>query len=102
MRALAFATLLINVVEIPIRLFSLCKNVFQQSVALYDLYGSSATLLLLLGSRTTWVTEAQVLGRFQDEEALQFRQSVQDECTMVSVAVGIAPKSPNPYSYLSL
>jgi hypothetical protein len=54
---------------------------------LFRLYGVSAPFVLLFGSRTTWITEAMVLGRFIDKDAMEFRKAVQDECTMVSVAV---------------
>lgn len=54
---------------------------------LYGLYGALGALLFFFGSRTTWSVEAQVLGRLDEDDAMQFKKSVQDECTMVSVAV---------------
>jgi hypothetical protein len=89
MRTLAAVTYAMQLIQLPSQIFLLFTQALRQSVALYDLYGPTATLLLLFGSRTTWVTEVQVLGRFENEEARQFRQSVQDECTMVSVAVRV-------------
>lgn len=56
---------------------------------LYRLYGYSSVVLLLFGSWTTWRTEAFVLGKVNDEDALSFKKSVQDECTMISVAVSL-------------
>jgi hypothetical protein len=55
---------------------------------LAKLYGYPAGVTLyLFGSRTTWRTEAYVLGKVNDDDALNFKKSVQDECTMISVAV---------------
>lgn len=54
---------------------------------LWSLYGVPGIFLFLFGSQTTWSVEAQVLGRLGEDDALQFKKSVQDECTMVSVAV---------------
>ena len=51
------------------------------------LYGLPGIVLLFFGNRTTWQIEAQVLGKRDDKEALDFKKSVQDECTMISVAV---------------
>lgn len=49
--------------------------------------GPAALLYVLFGSRTTWRSEAHVLGTVNDQIALDFKKSVQDECSMVSVAV---------------
>lgn len=54
---------------------------------LIRLYGLPGIVLLFFGSQTTWRIEAQVLGKLDDKEALEFKKSVQDECTMISVAV---------------
>lgn len=56
---------------------------------LFDLYGYPGLALFLFGSRTTW-TEAYVLGKVNDEDAMNFKKSVQDECTMISVAVSLS------------
>lgn len=56
-------------------------------VLLVHLYGLPGAFLLVFGSQTTWLTEAQVLCTMCDEDALNFKKSIQDECTMVSVAV---------------
>ncbi|KIM98299.1 hypothetical protein OIDMADRAFT_90904, partial [Oidiodendron maius Zn] len=52
-------------------------------------YGLFGIFLYLFGSRTTWRTEAHVLGTVSDDDALNFKKSVQDECTMISVAAAI-------------
>jgi len=57
------------------------------SIRLLNLYGPSGFLLYYFGSLTTWRVEAQVLGRLDDDDAMGFKKSVQDEGTMVSVAV---------------
>jgi hypothetical protein len=59
----------------------------RRPIDLFDLYGVSGIFLYLFGSRTTWRTEAHVLGTVSDDDALNFKKSVQDECTMISVAV---------------
>ncbi|TLD30016.1 hypothetical protein E2P81_ATG06669 [Venturia nashicola] len=60
-----------------------------KSFRLLTLYGPSGLLLYYFGSLVTWRVEAQVLGQLDDDEAMQFKKSVQDECTMVSVAAAI-------------
>jgi len=56
------------------------------------LYGPLGPILVFFGSRTTWRLEAQVLGssidgKLIDSHAFSFKQTVSDECTMISVAV---------------
>lgn len=58
-----------------------------RAIRLLKLYGRSGLFLFLFGSKLTWRMEAQVLGELNDEDALAFKKCVQDECTMVSVAV---------------
>ena len=58
-----------------------------RAIPLFRLYGLSGIVLLFFGSRTTWRVEAQILGKLDDKEALEFKKSVKDECTMISVAV---------------
>ncbi|OAL43353.1 hypothetical protein IQ07DRAFT_637092 [Pyrenochaeta sp. DS3sAY3a] len=53
---------------------------------LFQLYGASGLFLFVFGSRTTWRTQAYVLGKVDDDDALNFKKSVHDECTMISVA----------------
>lgn len=56
-------------------------------IALFRYYGVPGLFYYVFGSRTTWRTEAHVLGTRADEDALNFKKSVQEECTMISVAV---------------
>lgn len=42
---------------------------------------------MVVGSRTMWKVEVQVLSQVRDDDAMQFKKSVLDECNMVSVAV---------------
>jgi len=56
---------------------------------LFSLYGAPGLVLYLFGSWTTWRTEAHILGKVDDGDSLNFKKSVQDECTMISVAVSM-------------
>jgi hypothetical protein len=80
MEPLSFASGVIAFVQIY-------TQTFRRPIDLFDLYGVSGIFLYLFGSRTTWRTEAHVLGTVSDDDALNFKKSVQDECTMISVAV---------------
>lgn len=62
-----------------------------RGIRLLKLYGPSGLFLFWFGSKLTWRMEAQVLGEMADEDASAFKKCVQDECTMVSVAVSIFP-----------
>ena len=62
-------------------------QVIRRAIPLFRLYGLPGIVLLFFGSRTTWRVEAQILGKLDDKEALEFKKSVQDECNMISVAV---------------
>ncbi|TID22352.1 hypothetical protein E6O75_ATG11146 [Venturia nashicola] len=55
---------------------------------LVGLYGIPGIFLWLFGSRATWKAEVQVLSQVRDDDAMQFKKSVLDECNMVSIAVG--------------
>jgi len=64
--------------------------VIRQSLRIFsltDLYGPSGVALYAFGARTTWLVQAQVLGKLVDNDALDFKKAIQDECTMISVAV---------------
>lgn len=52
------------------------------------LYGISGFIVWWFGSKNVWRMQAQVLGGLKDEDAMAFRKSIQDECTMTAVAVG--------------
>lgn len=68
-------------------------GIFSRARLLLRWYGPSGILLLLFGRRTIWRIQAQVLGEMDDNDALNFRKSISDECTMISVAVGTADQS---------
>ena len=70
-----------------IAVVSLAFSLLRRPFDLIDLYGLSGIFLYLFGSRTTWRTEAHILWSVSDEDALNFKKSVQDECTMIFVAV---------------
>lgn len=72
-----------------------------KSIRLVILYGPSGIFLYYFGSLVTWRVEAQVLGQLDDNEAMQFKKSVQDECTMVSVAVSSIKYNAVPESFLT-
>jgi hypothetical protein len=56
-------------------------------IRLHKLYGPSGIPLLLFGSRAIWRIQAQILGQVKDDDALEFKKSVYNECTMIAVAV---------------
>lgn len=56
-------------------------------------YGQFGIFLFLFGNRTTWRIQAQVLGELSDDDALAFKSSVYNECTMIAVAVRIPLQS---------
>jgi hypothetical protein len=78
---------IIGVISTVIEITSTVIQTLRRPINLFDLYGLSGVFLYLFGSRTTWRTEAHVLGTMSDDDALNFKKSVQDECTMISVAV---------------
>ncbi|KAH7117905.1 hypothetical protein B0J11DRAFT_509599 [Dendryphion nanum] len=56
---------------------------------LFSMYGFPGILLDVFGSEMTWRLEAQILGQVQDDDASAFRDYVQSECNMISVAAAI-------------
>jgi len=58
-----------------------------RGIQLHKLYGHSGIPLLLFGSRAIWRFQAQILGQVKDDDALEFKKSVYNECTMIAVAV---------------
>jgi hypothetical protein len=88
---------------------------FMRVMQLHKWYVLSGVLLYLFGNRTTWVIQARILGQVKDDDALAFKRSVYDECTMIAVAVSrpiqvdVAPanlavcnRSPNRYHSIVL
>ncbi|KAJ6789993.1 hypothetical protein PWT90_07583 [Aphanocladium album] len=67
----------------------LVLGVIYQPFSLIRLYGASGIVYYVFGSRTTWRTQAHVLGALKDEDAQNFKKSVQEECAMISVAAAI-------------
>ena len=56
---------------------------------LFRWYGPSGIALWLFGNHTIWRIQAQILGEVKDEDALAFKKSVYNECTMISIAVSL-------------
>lgn len=63
------------------------RQTIRRPFDLFKLYGLPGIVLFFFASRTVWRTEAHVLGSMLDDDANNFKKSVQDECTMISVAV---------------
>lgn len=58
-----------------------------RGIRLWDLYGPSGIILNSFGSQAVWRIQAEIIGGMDDEAAMSFKKSAQDECTMISVAV---------------
>ena len=65
------------------------------SISYLKLYGISGILVEIFGNNDVWRMQAQVLGSLNDDDALTFRQSIQNECNMEAVAVGAWEPSSN-------
>ena len=68
------------------------------SVDFFDfglIYGVSGVAIVCFASGNIWRLEVQILGRLSDEEAMEFRKSVENESTMVSIAVSIPTRKPS-------
>lgn len=59
----------------------------RRAVLLVGIYGSPGIFLFLFGNRSTWRLEAQIIGKLQDADATSFKDAVQGQCSMISVAV---------------
>jgi hypothetical protein len=81
----------LNVVALGVALdvADLYARKFVRGFQLCKWYGPSGIALFLFGNRTTWRIQAQILGQVKDEDALAFKTSVYNECTMIAVAVSI-------------
>ncbi|MCJ1428527.1 hypothetical protein MMC29_006437 [Sticta canariensis] len=62
---------------------------FYRPLGYVRLYGISGAVVAVFGSRNIWEMQAEVLGSLNDETAMAFRKSVQDESTTSSVAGAI-------------
>lgn len=60
---------------------------FVRPVSYVRLYGISGVVVAAFGSKNVWNMQAEVLGNRNDESAMAFRKSVQDESTTCAVAV---------------
>jgi hypothetical protein len=65
---------------------------FVRGYQLWKWYGQAGVPLFIFGNRTTWRIQAQILGELNDDDALAFKTSVYNECTMIAVAVSIPVK----------
>ena len=60
---------------------------FYRPLDFVRLYGISGAVVAVFGNRNIWELQAEVLGSRNDETAMTFRKSVQDESTTSAVAV---------------
>ena len=60
---------------------------FVRPISYVRLYGISGVVVAAFGSKNVWDIQAEVLGSRNDETAMAFRKSVQDESTTCAVAV---------------
>jgi hypothetical protein len=58
-----------------------------QPIHFLEIYGLPGLCVFSFVSRSAWQTEARILGSVDDADTMQFKGSVQDECTMLAVAV---------------
>lgn len=74
-------------VQYALIIFKVTRLIFQRFLELNRLYGLSGFIIALSGSSNVWQAEARVLGDMNNDQAMEFRKSVQDECSMIAVAV---------------
>ncbi|KAF2496463.1 hypothetical protein BU16DRAFT_460458 [Lophium mytilinum] len=91
MDPLAVVGSVVQVTEVAFRLIQFITSVAaRRPFQLLILYGVSGLFLYLFGSNTTWRVESQVLGQLSGDDgvddAMNFKTSVLDGCTMISVA----------------
>lgn len=67
--------------------FEYFKKKAQRLLALTHLYGLTGLILGVFGSSNVWLAEARILGGMVDNQAMEFRKSVQDECNMIAIEV---------------
>jgi hypothetical protein len=68
-----------------------CKRILASFFSLCRLYGLSGILVALCGSSKVWRVEAQIIGIIDkrgDEQALEFKESVQKQCSMIAIHSG--------------
>ena len=79
-----------SVLQISNLLRSFPKSIYFgafDAVGYLRLYGISGIIVWRFGTKNVWRIQAQVLGSQKDEDAIAFRNVMQDECTMTEVAV---------------
>ena len=52
-------------------------------------YGPSGIFIWIFGSREVWQMQMQVLGSLDDADAINFKKSIQQESSIIAVAVSI-------------
>jgi len=77
----------ITAVTLTIQAIGLVKRELDRAIDLGKLYGLNGLILIFFGNRTTWRLEADILGGMKVEDAVAFKQLVQDQSTTVGVAV---------------
>jgi hypothetical protein len=87
MDPVAMMSIAIELISIGLDIGDIGARAVASSIPLIRLYGPRGLLLFVFGDRTAWRTQAAVLGNLEDEEAMAFKKSVQNECSMVSIAV---------------
>ncbi|KFY74581.1 hypothetical protein V499_05402 [Pseudogymnoascus sp. VKM F-103] len=80
---------MVELLFISLEVADLLARTAVRAFKLFMLYGLSSIPLLLFGSRATWRIEAQVIGQLKEEDAMTFKKSILDECTMIAVAAAI-------------
>jgi len=52
-----------------------------------SLYGPAGIIVYTFGSQDVWQMQMQVLGSFDQAEAMNFKKSIQEESSIIAVAV---------------
>lgn len=87
MDPLSVAATLFSVVQIAWAILDSTRRITFNVVDYARVYGISGLVLWLLGGNDIWQMQAQVLASLDDDVAMRFRNSIQEECTMKAVAV---------------
>ncbi len=90
MEAVSFLQTEIFAVQVSMDVTDLGVRYARRVYQVCILYGISGVPLSLFGNQTTWLIQAQILGQLNDRDALAFKESVYNECTMIAVAVSIS------------
>lgn len=86
MDPLSVTTIIVAVIQFSFNVYVLRPADY---VKFYGVYG---VLLIVFGARNVWDIQAEVLGSRNDETAMAFKKTVQDESTTCAVAVIWAPQ----------